>query len=114
VPVTVRKKCAPRFDKLGAKDVWEAQTMEPLQTLPDVFSGAPLIHSEYASDSLLALTRDNIRLSHLDTKALNNFRVANRMSLRTIHDLQFPWQSFSRGVRRTSVGAPACTMNLNG
>jgi imidazolonepropionase-like amidohydrolase len=81
------KKCAPLFEKLAAKDVWETPTMESMQTLPDVFSGAPLPHSEYASDSLLAITHDNVRLSHLDTKSLDNFRVTNRISLRAIHDL---------------------------
>jgi Amidohydrolase family len=81
------KKCAPLFEKLAAKDVWETPTMESMQTLPDVFSGAPLPHSEYASDSLLAITHDNVRLSHLDRKSLDNFRATNRISLQPIHDL---------------------------
>jgi hypothetical protein len=34
------KDCAPLFQKLAAKDIWETPTMEFFQTLPDVFSGA--------------------------------------------------------------------------
>ncbi len=38
--------------------------MELFQTFPDVFSGVPLVHAGYASDFLLALTRDSTRGSH--------------------------------------------------
>jgi imidazolonepropionase-like amidohydrolase len=91
------KQCAPLYDKLAARDVWETPTMEFFQTLPDVFAGAPLPHAEYASDSLLALTRDNIRLSHVDPKVLDKFRLANRFELQAIHDLYAHGNRFLAG-----------------
>jgi hypothetical protein len=91
------QQCAPLFDKLAAKGVWETPTMEFFQTLPDVFSGAPLPHSEYASDSLLKLTRDNVRVSHVSAKILDKFRLANSMSPQAIHDLYVHGNRFLAG-----------------
>jgi cytosine/adenosine deaminase-related metal-dependent hydrolase len=89
--------CASLFDKLAANGVWETPTMEFFQTLPDVFSGAPLPHSEYASDSLLKLTRDNIRDSHVSSKALDKVRLADQMSLQPIHDMYVHGNRFLAG-----------------
>lgn len=89
--------CAKLFDKLAAKGVWQTPTMEFFQTLPDVFSGAPLHHAEYASDSLLKLTRDNVESSHLDARTLDKFRQANRVTPRAIHDLHSRGNRFLAG-----------------
>ncbi len=89
--------CARLFDKLAAKGVWQTPTMAFFQTIPDVFSGAPLAHAEYASDSLLALTRDNVKLSHPDAKVLDKFRLAGRLSLQAIHDLHARGNRFLAG-----------------
>jgi hypothetical protein len=91
------QQCASLFDKLAAKGVWETPTMEFFQTLPDVFSGAPLPHSEYASDSLLKLTRDNVRVSHVSAKTLDKIRLANRLSPQAIHDLYVHGNRFLAG-----------------
>jgi hypothetical protein len=90
-------ECAPLFDKLAANGVWETPTMEFFQTLPDVFSGAPLPHSDYASDSLLKLTRDNVRVSHVSAKTLDKIRLADQMSLQAIHDLYVHGNRFLAG-----------------
>jgi len=89
--------CARLFDKLAAKGVWETPTMAFFETIPDVFSGAPLRHAEYASDGLLKLTRDNIRGSHLDAATLDKFRLAGRLSLQAIHDLRVRGNRFLAG-----------------
>jgi imidazolonepropionase-like amidohydrolase len=89
--------CARLFDKLAANGVWETPTMAFLETIPDVFSGAPLRHAEYASDGLLKLTRDNIRGSHLDAATLDKFRLAGRLSLQAIHDLRARGNRFLAG-----------------
>ena len=89
--------CARLFDKLAAKGVWQTPTMEFFQTLPGVFSGAPLDHAEYASDSLLKLTRDNVELSHLDASALGRFRKANIITLRAVRDLHSRGNRFLAG-----------------
>ena len=79
--------CKRLFQKLAAKKVWETPTISSCQTLPDVFEGQPLEHAEYASDSLLKLTRDNARLSHLGKEALDEMRLEARISLQAFHDL---------------------------
>lgn len=71
--------------------------MEFFQTLPEVFSGAPLAHAEYASDSLLTLTRDNVRVSHVSAKTLDKYRLAGRLSLKAIQDLHAHGNRFLAG-----------------
>jgi imidazolonepropionase-like amidohydrolase len=86
--------CLPLFDKLAAKGVWQTPTLAFFQTLPDVFEGRPLPHAEYASDSLLELTRRNIEVSHVPRESLDKLRYAARIALQQgIHDL------YSRGNR---------------
>jgi len=89
--------CAKLFDKLAAKGVWQTPTMGFFQTLPDVFSGAPLDHAEYASDSLLKLTRDNVALSKLSARTLERFRQANAITPRVIRDLHTRGNRFLAG-----------------
>jgi imidazolonepropionase-like amidohydrolase len=86
--------CLRLFDKLAAKGVWQTPTLAFFQTLPDVFEGQPLRHAEYASDSLLELTRQNIEVSHVPQASLDKLRYAARVALQQgIHDL------YSRGNR---------------
>jgi Amidohydrolase family len=85
--------CQPLFDKLAAKGVWQTPTMAFFQEIPDVFSGKPLRHAEYASDSLLELTRKNVEVSKLDERALSSWRANAKTALAAIHDLH------SRGSR---------------
>jgi imidazolonepropionase-like amidohydrolase len=89
--------CRRLFGKLAAKDVWQTPTMAFFQTIPDVFSGTPLAHSEYASDSLLELTHRNIEASHVPAKTLDKYRLAGQISLRAIHDLQLTGNRFLAG-----------------
>src|SRR5215471_9584520 len=86
--------CLRLFDKLAAKGVWQTPTLAFEQTLPDVFEGKPLRHAEYASDSLLELTRHNIEVSQVPKASLDKLRYAARVTLQQgIHDL------YSRGNR---------------
>ena len=52
-----------------------------------MFSGKPLPHAEYASDSLLDLTRKNRDASKLDDAALAAFRAMGRTSVTVIRDM---------------------------
>jgi hypothetical protein len=86
--------CLRLFDKLAAKGVWQTPTLAFFQTLPDVFEGQSLRHAEYANDSLLELTRQNIEVSHVPQASLDKLRYAARVALQQgIHDL------YSRGNR---------------
>jgi imidazolonepropionase-like amidohydrolase len=89
--------CHRLFGKLAAKDVWQTPTMAFFQTIPDVFTGTPLAHSEYASDSLLELTPRNVEASHVPAKTLDKYRLAGQTSLRAIHDLQLTGNRFLAG-----------------
>lgn len=93
----VAVECRSLFGKLAAKAVWQTPTMAFFQTIPDVFSGAPLAHSEYASDSLLELTRRNVELSQVPAKTLDKLRLAGKISLRAIHDLRLAGNRFLAG-----------------
>jgi imidazolonepropionase-like amidohydrolase len=84
--------CEELFGMISSRGVWQTPTITFFQLIPDMFSGKPLPHSEYASDALLELTRENVRVSHLDAEALSFFRRNNRTSLAAIRTL------FSRGV----------------
>jgi imidazolonepropionase-like amidohydrolase len=89
--------CQRLFGKLAANAVWQTPTMAFFQTIPDVFSGTPLAHSEYASDSLLAFTRRNVELSKLSAKSLDKLRVAGKTGVRAIRDLQLAGNRFLAG-----------------
>lgn len=91
------KDCVPRFDKLAAKGVWETPTMAFFQSIPDLASGGSLPHAEYASDSLLELTRENMRVSHLSAATIEKFRLGGRLSLQAIHDLYTHGNRFLAG-----------------
>jgi imidazolonepropionase-like amidohydrolase len=79
--------CRRLFEKLATKGVWQTPTMAFFQTIPDVFSGKPIEHSEYASDSLLKQTRDNVEHSHVPASTLKKMRLAGEVSLQVIHDM---------------------------
>jgi imidazolonepropionase-like amidohydrolase len=81
------ERCRPLFDKLAANHVWQTPTLGFFRELPDVFSGKPMPHAEYASDSLLELTRANIAASKLDEQALSFLRSMSKTSLSAIRDM---------------------------
>ena len=84
--------CDERFDRLAARRVWQTPTMTFFQLIPQMFTGKPLPYAEYASDELLAMTRQNVKESKLDERALSFFRTNNQTSLKAIGRM------FSRGV----------------
>ena len=79
--------CEELFGMLSSRGVWQTPTITFFQLIPDMFSGKPLPHTEYASDALLELTRENVRVSQLDEQALSFFRTNNRRSLPAIKNL---------------------------
>jgi len=81
------ERCRPLFHKLAANKVWQTPTLGFLRVLPDVFSGKPMPHAEYASDSLLELTRKNKEVSKLDERALSFLRSMSQTSLTVIRDM---------------------------
>ena len=89
--------CRMLFDKLAAKGIWQTPTMTFFQAIPEIFSGKPLRHAEYASDSLLELTRKNVEVSRLDERALASLRANARSSLAAIHDLHARGSRFLAG-----------------
>ncbi len=89
--------CHPLFDKLASNRVWQTPTMAFFQAIPDLLSGKPLPHTEYASDSLLELTRGNAKISKLSDRTLSSWRSAARTSLIAIHDLSTTGSGFLAG-----------------
>ncbi len=91
------ERCRPLFDKLAANNVWQTPTLGFFRVLPDVFSGKPMPHAEYASDSLLELTRRNIEASKLDEQALSFLRSMSKTSLTVIRDMLRRGNAFLAG-----------------
>jgi imidazolonepropionase-like amidohydrolase len=89
--------CKRLFEKLAAKGIWQTPTMAFFQTIPDVFSGKPIEHAEYASDSLLQLTRNNVEVSHVPASTLERMRLAGQVSLQVIHDMYLLGNRFLAG-----------------
>jgi imidazolonepropionase-like amidohydrolase len=75
------------FEKLAAKGVWQTPTLAFFETIPDVFSDRPIEHAEYASDSLLKLTRENVEASHVPASTLEKMRLAGKVSLQVLQDM---------------------------
>src|SRR5260370_15080087 len=75
------------YVSLAAKGVWQTLTLAFFETIPDVFSGQPIEHAEYASDSLLKLTRDNMEVSHVPASTLEKMRSAGQVSLQVLQDM---------------------------
>jgi hypothetical protein len=80
-------RCRPLFDELAAKGIWQTPTLAFFRALPDVFSGKPMPHADYASDSLLEMMRKNIEGSKLDEGALSVIRGLSRTSLSVVRDM---------------------------
>jgi Amidohydrolase family len=80
-------RCRPLFDELATRGIWQTPTLAFFRALPDVFSGKPMPHAEYATDSLLELTRKNIEVSKLDERALSLIRSFSRTSLTVVRDM---------------------------
>ncbi len=90
--------CLHLFDKLAAKGVWQTPTLSFFQTMPDVFEGIPLAHAEYASDSLLELTRQNVEVSKVPHETLEKLRYAGRIALEEgVRDLYARGNQFLAG-----------------
>jgi imidazolonepropionase-like amidohydrolase len=84
--------CRPLFDKLAENNIWQTPTIAFYRVLADVFSAKPMPHAEYASDSLLEVTRKIIEGSKLDDQAMAFLRSMSATSLTVIRDM------LSRGV----------------
>jgi imidazolonepropionase-like amidohydrolase len=72
--------CRRLFEKLASKGVWQTPTLAFFQTLPDIFSGTPIAHADYASDGILKLHRENVELSHIEPKTLERMRLAAKVA----------------------------------
>lgn len=80
-------RCRPVFEDLAARGVWQTPTLAFFRALPDVFSGKPIPHADYATDSLLELTRKNIEVSKLSDESLSLIRALSRTSLTVVRDM---------------------------
>lgn len=89
--------CRRLFEKLAAKGVWHTPTMAFFETIPDVFSGRPVAHAEYASDSFLKAMSHNIEVSHVPASTLEKMRLAGQVSLQVIKDMSSLGNRFLAG-----------------
>jgi hypothetical protein len=104
------ERCRPLFDKLAANQVWQTPTLAFFRMLPDVFSGKPMLHAEYASDSLIELMRRNAEVSKIDEQGLSFLRSMSKTSLTVIRDMLPRGNAFWPVVTAACRGS-ACMMN---
>lgn len=90
-------RCRPLFDRLAANHVWQTPTLAFLETIPDVFSGAPPLHAQYASPSLRSLWRKNQETSKLSEAALTFLRGAGATALVAVKDMRARGDQFLAG-----------------
>jgi imidazolonepropionase-like amidohydrolase len=79
--------CRRLFEKLAAKGVWQTPTLAFFETIPDIFSGRPMEHTEYASGSLLKAMHNNVENSHVPASTLEKMRMAGQVSLQVLPDM---------------------------
>jgi hypothetical protein len=91
------ERCRPLFDQLAANRVWQTPTLGLYRVLPELFSGKPMPHAEYASDSLLDLARKNIEASKLDKPTLSFLRSMSMASLVVVRDMLARGNDFLAG-----------------
>ena len=91
------ERCRPLFDQLAANNVWQTPTLGFFRVLPDIFSGTPMPHAEYASDSSLELVRKNMEASKLDEEAMAFLRSMSKTSLIVIRDMLSRGNAFLAG-----------------
>jgi len=81
-------KCRPLFDKLASNHVWQTPTLAFFETIPDLFSGKPPLHFEYASPGLRELWRKNQEGSKLSEASIAFLRGAGRSALTAVKDMR--------------------------
>ena len=81
------ERCRPLFDKLAANGIWQTPTLAFFRLLPDVFSGKPMPHEEYASVSAVEFNRANAQASKIDAQGLMFLRSMSKTSLTVIRDM---------------------------
>jgi imidazolonepropionase-like amidohydrolase len=79
--------CKARFEALAASGMWHTPTLAILQALPDMFSGKPLPHAEYASDALIEMTELNRKASNIGEDGLRFLRSMRPYGLTAVRDL---------------------------
>ncbi|HXG89472.1 MAG TPA: amidohydrolase family protein, partial [Vicinamibacterales bacterium] len=87
------KRCAPIFDAVAARNVSQAMTGAFSEAIPDVFTGKPLPHQEYASRGVIDLNQENLVASKLDARTLDIVRSQNVARKLVVRELT------SRGVQ---------------
>jgi hypothetical protein len=87
------KRCAPIFDAVAARHVSQTITGAFYEAIPDVFTGKPLPHQEYASRGVIELNQENLAASKPDAKILDIVRRQNVARKLVVKELA------SRGVQ---------------
>ena len=80
-------RCRPLFDRLAAHKIWQTPTLAFFRVLPDVLSGRPMPHAEYASDAQLAFFSKMKAAINLDGQAIAFLRSMSETNLTVIKDM---------------------------
>jgi amidohydrolase family protein len=81
------ERCRPIFEKIAKGAVWQTPTGAFSEYILEVFAGKPILHAEYASDSVIELNRRNLEAAKIDEKILNILRSQNQSRRAAVRDL---------------------------
>jgi hypothetical protein len=80
-------RCRPIFERIAKSGVWQTPTGAFSEFIVEVFAGKPILHAEYATDSVLELNRANLAASKIDERVLTIVRAQNATRRAAVRDL---------------------------
>lgn len=92
-----RDQCAGLYGRLAANHVWQTPTLAFMETVPDLMSGTPPPHAEYASAELRRMGEENREASNLTPEAIAWFRAQGRTALVAVADMRDAGVQFLAG-----------------
>ena len=91
------RHCEPFFRRMAAARVWQTPTLVFLRALPDLLSGAPVAHAEYASVELERFDRRNQEAAKLPPEAVAWIRGQGETALAAVGDMKAAGVPFLAG-----------------
>ncbi|HYG29014.1 MAG TPA: amidohydrolase family protein [Allosphingosinicella sp.] len=92
-----RERCMPFFRRLAAGRIWQTPTLVFMRSLPGIFEGEAIPHSEYASAELERFGRANQEASRVPPEAVAWFRVQGEAALVAVRDMKAAGAPFLAG-----------------
>ena len=91
------ERCRPIFESIAKGAIWQTPTGVFTEFILEVFAGKPILHAEFASDSVVDLNRRNLEAAKIDDKTLAILRSQNQTRRAAVRDLLASGAQFLAG-----------------